>query len=37
MKQTVMTAVGKIKAAASKLSDDEQYDLYRWWIESESA
>jgi hypothetical protein len=30
-----MTAVEKIKAAASKLNPDEQYDLFRWWIESD--
>jgi hypothetical protein len=27
--------VEKIKAEASKLNPDEQYDLFRWWIESE--
>jgi len=31
-----MTAVEKIKAAAAKLNSDEQYDLFRWWIESDS-
>jgi hypothetical protein len=30
-----MTTVEKIKAEASKLNPDEQYDLFRWWIESE--
>lgn len=25
----------KIKAEASKLNSDEQYDLFRWWIESD--
>jgi len=30
-----MTAVEKIKAEASKLNPDEQYDLFRWWIESD--
>jgi len=30
-----MTAVEKIKAEASKLNPEEQYDLFRWWIESE--
>lgn len=29
-----MTAIEKIKAEASKLNPDEQYDLFRWWIES---
>jgi hypothetical protein len=31
-----MTAVEKIKAEARKLSPDEQYDLFRWWIESDA-
>ena len=30
-----MTALEKIKAEASKLNPDEQYDLFRWWIESD--
>jgi hypothetical protein len=30
-----MTSVEKIKAEASKLNPDEQYDLFRWWIESD--
>ena len=30
-----MTAVEKIKAEASKLNPEEQYDLFRWWIESD--
>ena len=30
-----MSTVEKIKAEASKLNPDEQYDLFRWWIESE--
>lgn len=30
-----MTAVEKIKAEASRLDPDEQYDLFRWWIESD--
>ena len=29
-----MTAVDRIKAEASKLNPDEQYDLFRWWIDS---
>jgi hypothetical protein len=31
-----MTALEKIKAEASKLNPDEQYDLFRWWIESDA-
>jgi hypothetical protein len=30
-----MNALEKIKAQASKLNPDEQYDLFRWWIESD--
>ena len=30
-----MTAIEKIKAEAGKLDPDEQYDLFRWWIETE--
>jgi hypothetical protein len=30
-----MTALEKIKAETSKLNPDEQYDLFRWWIESD--
>ena len=30
-----MTTVERIKAEASKLNPDEQYDLFRWWIETE--
>jgi hypothetical protein len=30
-----MTALEKIKAEASKLNPDQQYDLFRWWIESD--
>ena len=30
-----MTVVEKIKTEASKLNPDEQYELFRWWIESE--
>lgn len=29
-----MSAVDKVKAAAAKLKPDEQYELFRWWIES---
>ncbi len=31
-----MSAVEKIKAAAAELGPDEQYELFRWWIESDS-
>jgi hypothetical protein len=30
-----MSAVEKIKAAAARLNPDEQYELFRWWIESD--
>lgn len=31
-----MTAVERIKAEAIKLNPDEQYDLFQWWIASDS-
>jgi hypothetical protein len=31
-----MSAVEKIKAAAIELDPDEQYELFRWWVESDS-
>lgn len=31
-----MSAVEKIKLAASELEPEEQYELFRWWIESDS-
>lgn len=31
-----MSAVEKIKAAAVQLDPDEQYELFRWWIESDA-
>jgi hypothetical protein len=31
-----MSAVEKIKAAAVELDPDEQYELFRWWVESDS-
>jgi hypothetical protein len=31
-----MSAVEKIKMAAAKLDPDEQYELFRWWVESDS-
>lgn len=30
-----MSTVEKIKADAARLNPDEQYELFRWWIESE--
>jgi hypothetical protein len=30
-----MSAVEKIKAAAAELDPDEQYELFRWLIESD--
>jgi hypothetical protein len=31
-----MSAVEKIKMAAAELDPDEQYELFRWWVESDS-
>jgi hypothetical protein len=31
-----MTAVEKIKAAAAKLNPDEQIELFRWWVKSDT-
>ena len=31
-----MSAVEKIKMAAAELDLDEQYELFRWWVESDS-
>ena len=31
-----MNAVEKIKAAAAKLKPDEQVELFRWWVESDT-
>ena len=31
-----MSPVDKIKAAAAKLDPDEQYEVFRWWIESDT-
>jgi hypothetical protein len=31
-----MSAVEKIKAAASELNPDEQIELFRWWVESDT-
>ena len=30
-----MTALEKAKAATAALADDEQYELFRWWVESD--
>jgi len=31
-----MTALDEIKAATAKLPPDEQYQLFRWWTESDA-
>jgi hypothetical protein len=31
-----MNAVQKIKAAAAKLNPDEQVEVFRWWVESDT-
>ncbi len=31
-----MSAVEKIKVAAAELDPDEQYELFRWWVESDA-
>ena len=31
-----MNALEKIKAAAAKLDPDEQVELFRWWVESDT-
>jgi hypothetical protein len=31
-----VSAVEKLKAAAAKLNPDEQVELFRWWVESET-
>lgn len=31
-----MSAVETIKLAAAKLNPDEQYELFRWWTESDA-
>ncbi|MGD0411238.1 MAG: hypothetical protein ABSC18_06005 [Verrucomicrobiota bacterium] len=30
-----MNAVEKVKAAAATLNPDEQFELFRWWVESD--
>ena len=32
----ITSAVEKIKAAAAGLDPDEQYELFRWWTESDA-
>src|SRR6266545_3919683 len=31
-----MSAVEKIKAAAAELDPEEEYELFRWWVESDA-
>ena len=31
-----MSTVEKIKTAAAELNPDEQYELFRWWTESDA-
>ena len=31
-----MSVLEKVKAAAAKLEPDEQFDLFRWWIETDT-
>ena len=31
-----MSVLEKVKAAAAKLGPDEQVELFRWWIESDT-
>ncbi len=31
-----MSTVEEIKAAALKLSPDEQYEVFRWWLETDA-
>jgi hypothetical protein len=31
-----MSVLEKVKAAAAKLDPDEQYEFFRWWVESDS-
>jgi len=31
-----MSAVEKIKLAAAGLAPDEQFELFRWWVESDT-
>jgi len=30
-----MSAVEKVKMAAAKLKPDEQFEVFRWWVESD--
>jgi hypothetical protein len=31
-----MTVLEKVKAEAAKLNPDEQYEFFRWWVESDA-
>jgi len=31
-----MSVLEKVKAAAAKLDPDEQYEFFRWWVESDA-
>lgn len=31
-----MSVLEKVKAAAAKLNPDEQYEFFRWWVESDA-
>ncbi len=31
-----MSVLEEVKAAAAKLNPDEQYEFFRWWVESEA-
>jgi len=31
-----MSVLEKVKAAAAKLAPDEQFELFRWWVESDT-
>jgi hypothetical protein len=31
-----MSVLEKVKAATAELNSDEQYELFRWWVESDS-
>jgi hypothetical protein len=33
---SIMSTVEKIKLAAAELDPDEQYELFRWWTESDA-
>ena len=31
-----MSALEKVKAAAAELNPDEQFEFFRWWVESDA-